>query len=231
MLVFICTALLAGGAAFAQQPPDDTRRILVVTASAADYVYGAGATLAHFVEEGWRVDVAQFGNDEKASLGQSQAQTRLANGQEGRAAAKLLGVKDIIRLDHKSGELAYVSSTEMRSQLFALIRGLKPRIIFFPDPYVHYQDDRDLRTVGLMAEEAVTRLAQLENMALAHCFAPSVARLFKMRARNFIEQGAEQIWWDIGCHSVQIGLMTPTKGASEVTVAAWIDACWQDEGG
>lgn len=82
-----------------------------------------------------------------------------------------------------------------------------------------------------MAEEAVTRLAQLENMALAHCFAPSVARLFKMRARNFIEQGAEQIWWGIGCHSVQIGLMTPTKGASEVTVAAWINACWQDEGG
>jgi LmbE family N-acetylglucosaminyl deacetylase len=130
------------------------RKILVVTASTADYVFGAGGTIARFVQDGWRVDVAQFGNDEKVSLGQNQAQTRLANVQEGKAAAKLLGVTDVILMDHKSGELGYVSSTEMRSQLFALIRGIKPRILFLPDPYVHYQDDRDLRIVGLMAEEA-----------------------------------------------------------------------------
>jgi hypothetical protein len=82
---------------------------------------------------------------------------------------------------------------------------------------------------GLMAEKAVTWLAQLANMVLAYCFAPSVARLFKMRAGNFIAQGVAQIWWGICCHSVQIGLMIPTKGAGEVTVAAWINACWQDE--
>src|SRR5688572_4226085 len=99
----------------------DNRRILVVTASSGDYIVAAGGTLAKRVRDGWRVTVAQFGNDEKFSLGATQAQTRLANVTEGKAAAKLLGITDLVYMDHKSGEIGYVSSTEMRSQLFALI--------------------------------------------------------------------------------------------------------------
>ena len=68
----------------------DNRRILVVTASSGDYIVAAGGTLAKRVRDGWRVTVAQFGNDEKFSLGATQAQTRLANVTEGKAAAKLL---------------------------------------------------------------------------------------------------------------------------------------------
>jgi LmbE family N-acetylglucosaminyl deacetylase len=132
----------------------DNRRILVVTASSGDYIVAAGGTLAARVRDGWRVTVAQFGNDEKVSLGASHAQTRLANVNEGKVAAKLLGITDLVNMDHKSGELAYISSTEMRSQLFALIRHVKPRVLFIPDPYVHYQDDQDLYWVGKMAEEA-----------------------------------------------------------------------------
>jgi len=130
------------------------RRILVVSATSGDYIYGAGGTLAQYIRDGWRVDVAVFGNEEKMSLGLNPAQTRLANVQEGKAAAKLLGVRDVIYMDHKSGELGQVSSTEMRQQLFALIRGVKPRIIFIPDPYVHYLGDADREWVGRMAEEA-----------------------------------------------------------------------------
>ncbi|MBV6433978.1 MAG: hypothetical protein IANPNBLG_04212 [Bryobacteraceae bacterium] len=130
------------------------RRILVVSASMGDYIYGAGGTLARYIREGWRVDVAVFANGEKLSRGLSPAQTRLANVQEGKAAAKLLGVHDVVMMDDKSGELGQVSSTEMREQLFALIRGMKPRILFIPDPYVHYQPDGDIRWTGRMAEEA-----------------------------------------------------------------------------
>jgi LmbE family N-acetylglucosaminyl deacetylase len=152
-VIFLLLAVLvpATPEAFSQT---GERRILVVTASSGDYILGAGGTLAKRVREGWRVTVAQFGNEEKYSLGANQAQTRLANLSEGKAAAKLLGIGDLAYMDHKSGELGYVSSTEMRSQLFALIRHLKPRVIFLPDPYVHYQDDRDLHWTGKMAEEA-----------------------------------------------------------------------------
>lgn len=133
---------------------DDSRRILVVSASSADYIYGAGGTLAQYIEDGWRVDVAIFANEEKMSQGLNPAQTRLVNMQEARAAAKQLGATDVILMDLKSGELGHVSATEMRSQLFALIRGVRPRLLFIPDPYVHYQDDQDAVFTGNMAEEA-----------------------------------------------------------------------------
>lgn len=128
----------------------------MVTASSGDYIFGAGGTLARYAREGWSVAVAQFGNDDKMSTGRSPAWTRLANVEEGKAASRVLGadVQDVVLMDHPSGELGAVSSSEMRQQLFALIRGRRPRMIFLPDPYVHYQDDGDLRWAGKMAEEA-----------------------------------------------------------------------------
>lgn len=143
-------ALLAPWWCAAQTP----RRILVVTAASADYIWAAGGTLAAFIQNGYTVDVAQFGNDEKFSSGLSPSQTRLANVEDGKQAAKLLGVHDTVYMAHKSGETGFVSSSEMRTQLFALIRHLRPQIIFIPDPYVHYQADQDQYYVGKMAEEA-----------------------------------------------------------------------------
>ncbi|HYM10615.1 MAG TPA: hypothetical protein VEU62_07780, partial [Bryobacterales bacterium] len=65
-----------------------------------------------------------------------------------------LGVKEIVRLGHKSGELGYISSTELREEMFAMIRYFKPRIIIIPDPYIHYDENRDHFYAGKMAEEA-----------------------------------------------------------------------------
>jgi LmbE family N-acetylglucosaminyl deacetylase len=157
-----------------------SRKILVVTAGSADYIWAAGGTLASFIQKGYTVDVAQFGNDEKLSSGLTPAQTRLANIEEARQAAKLLGVHDTVYMAHKSSETGQVSSTEMRSQLFALIRGLRPRMIFLPDPYIHYQQDRDWYYVGKMAEEAwgysggATFANELERMGLHPYGAPEV---------------------------------------------------------
>ena len=133
---------------------EEARNILVVTKDSADYLFGAGGTLAKFTQEGYDVYLAQFGNDEKMSQGLSPAQSRLANVEEGRDAAKLLQVKDTVYLGHKSGEFGYVSSTEMRKQLFALIRHYRPRKLFIPDPYVHYLEDSDRYFLGRLAEEA-----------------------------------------------------------------------------
>ena len=43
--------------------------VLVITASARDYLFGAGGALARMVDEGRPVYVLQFGNDEKDSVG------------------------------------------------------------------------------------------------------------------------------------------------------------------
>ena len=155
-------------------------RILVVTTDGADWMVGAGGTLAQAVLDGYAVTVAQYGNDEKESAGLSQPETRWANVQEAKAAAEFLGVEDWVLMDFKSGETGYVSSTEMRKQLFALIRHLKPAKLFIPDPYVHYQPDWDNYFVGRMAEEAWGYSGggafgpELERLGLAPYSAPEV---------------------------------------------------------
>lgn len=147
----VCWALLRGASLPAQQ---EQNGVLVITASPRDYLLGAGGTLAKMIEEGRPVWVVQFGNDEKDSVGMGPAQTRLANNGEGERAAKILGVKEVLNLGHKSGELGYVSSSEMRNQVMLAMRVYRPAVMFFPDWYVHYVDDRDVYYVGHMAEEA-----------------------------------------------------------------------------
>ena len=149
----------------------DAGNVLVVTAGSADYIVGAGGTLASLALEGYQVHIAQFGNDEKwGPGGLSPAEIRWANIEEAKQAAEFLGFRDTIRMGHKSGELGYISSTEMRKQLFGLIRHLRPRKIFIPDPYVHYQADRDQHWVGAVAEESW-------GYSGSATFAPGLARM------------------------------------------------------
>jgi LmbE family N-acetylglucosaminyl deacetylase len=129
------------------------KSVLVVSAGSGDYLMAAGGTLASLIDEGYTVNVVQIGNDEKNSVGLSPAQTRLANNKETQSAARLLGIKEVVILNHKSGELSQVSSNEIRNQLFALIRVYKPRIVFHPDPWIHYEPDWDQFFAARPAEE------------------------------------------------------------------------------
>ncbi len=131
-----------------------TGPVLVITPSMRDCLFGAGGTLARMAAEGRAVHVVVFGNEEKASVALGPAETRLANNDEGERAAKALGFKEVLNLGHKSGEMAYISSSEMRNQVMAMMRLYKPETLFFPDWYVHYLVDNDLYRVGRMAEEA-----------------------------------------------------------------------------
>ncbi len=130
------------------------KSVLVVTAGSGDYLMATGGTLASLIDQGYTVTVVEFGNDEKNSAGLNPAETRLANNADGERAARTLGVKEIINLNHKSGELSQVSSNEMRNQIFALIRLYKPQIIFHPDPWIHYEPDRDQFWIGRVGEES-----------------------------------------------------------------------------
>lgn len=130
------------------------KNVLVVTAGSADYLMSCGGTLAQLIDQGYTVTVVAFANNEKISVGLSPAETRLANDADSDHAGQVLGIHETIRLNHKSGELGQVSSNEMRNQIFALIRYYKPRILFHPDPWVHYMPDRDQFWVGRVGEES-----------------------------------------------------------------------------
>jgi LmbE family N-acetylglucosaminyl deacetylase len=129
------------------------RSVLVITSTPGDYLMAAGGTLAAMIEQGYTVNVVQIGNDEKNSTALSPADTRLANNREGDNAARVLGVREVYVLNHKTGELGHVSSNEIRNQLFGLIRHYKPQVIFHPDPWVHYVPDWDHFFTARAAEE------------------------------------------------------------------------------
>ena len=128
--------------------------VLVITVGPRDYLFGAGGTLARMIDAGREVHVLQFGNLEKDSVDLGPAQTSLVSNKEASTAAEILGVKEVINLGHKSGELAYISSSEMRNQVMTMVRYYKPETMFFPDWYIHYIDNQDNYRVGRMAEEA-----------------------------------------------------------------------------
>jgi LmbE family N-acetylglucosaminyl deacetylase len=127
--------------------------VLAISAGAGDYLMAAGGTLAQFIEQGYSVTVVQVGNDEKNAIGLSPAEARLANNRDGEHAARVLGIREVVILNHKSGELGQVSSNEIRNQFFGLIRRFKPQIVFHPDPWIHYEPDWDQYFTARPAEE------------------------------------------------------------------------------
>ena len=138
----------------AKGEPKEKGGVLVIAASARDWIFGAGGTLAGMIDEGRPVYVLQFGNGEKDAAELGPAQARIANHGEAGEAAKILGVREVLTLGHKSGELAYLSSSEMRNEVMTMVRVYRPEILFFPDWYLHYAADQDIYRVGRMAEES-----------------------------------------------------------------------------
>lgn len=181
---------------------EPSERILVVSVDGADYLLAAGGTLAKAVLDGHRVTVAVIGNDEKESAGMPTQETRRANRNDALAAAEILGIEDFLFFDHKAGELGYTSSTEIREQLFGLIRHTRPTKLFIPDPYVHYSRDWDVWFGGRAAEEAwgysgggtfspVLARAGLEPYSVPEVFYYAVGRPYQPREGGERNAGLE----------------------------------------
>lgn len=138
------------------------KTVLVITADQGDYVLSAGGTIAGLTAQGATVRLVRIGNDEKDSWDLSPEETARRAREESEQAAKLLGIKEVVSMGYRSGELGGVSSTELRDRLIFYIRLWKPDIVFLPNPYAHYDEVLDRFYSGQAAEEAC-RAAALEN--------------------------------------------------------------------
>lgn len=113
--------------------------VLVVTAYADDYLLWAGGAIAGMIQNGARAHLVRVTGGEN---------------QESAQAAQLLGIADVTELGYRAGELAGVSPTELRDRLILLIRHYRPDVLFFPNPYSHFDDRLDRHHTGSAAEEA-----------------------------------------------------------------------------
>jgi LmbE family N-acetylglucosaminyl deacetylase len=98
--------------------------------------------------------LVRVGNDEKESWGLSPEETALRNRNESEAAAKLLGVKEVVSFGYRSSELRDVPHTTMRDRIMFLIRHHRPAALFFPNPHTEHDRNLDRYYVGAAAEDA-----------------------------------------------------------------------------
>jgi LmbE family N-acetylglucosaminyl deacetylase len=135
---------------------DTPSKVLVVSAHPDDVDFGCAGTVALWSWAGARVNYLICTDGEKGAEEASYRpqEIRAVRRQEQMAAARVVGVQDVVFLGFPDGELE--NSQGLRKELVRWIRKFKPEVVFcqdpanrvFENPYVSHRDHR-------MAAEAV----------------------------------------------------------------------------
>lgn len=135
--------------------------VVVISPHAMDYVGAAGGTIAKAVREGATVYLVRVTDDERHGGTASRVQNRLAMAEATRKAAEILGIRQVIDLDLKDGEVAEVAEPELRARFSAIFRALAPDAIFTADPWAPYDRELDDARIGHAAEDAAWSASHL----------------------------------------------------------------------
>lgn len=148
----------------------DSKRALVIGAHPDDNEFGAGGSAAKLAAQGWNVTfiIATNGNKGSHDPGMSPYNLSEAREQEQRAAANLLGVKQVIFLRNNDGELE--PTPTLRAEIALYIRHFKPHVVYTHDPWKHYMLHPDHRAVGFAVIEGIVS-------ARDHLFLPGLGQI------------------------------------------------------
>ena len=140
--------------------PDDgdqpNKRALVIAAHPDDSEFGVAGTVTLWVRDGWQVYYLICTDGSKGSEDPAMTADKLVplRREEQRAAAAVLGVKDVFFLDYVDGELAY--TPEFARDVVRAIRTIRPHTVFSHDPnqivrnsFINHPDHRCAGTVAL----------------------------------------------------------------------------------
>jgi len=129
--------------------------IMVITPHPDDAEFGVSGTVARWVSEGKDVIYVVCTNGDKGTSDPNIKPNELARirEQEQRAAAKLLGVRDVIFLGYPDQTLE--DTPEFRKEIVRLIRIYRPETVVTADPYRRYIWHRDHRITGQVVLDAV----------------------------------------------------------------------------
>ncbi len=134
--------------------------VLVLSAHPDDAEFGAAGTVAKWTDEGRTVVYVICTNGDKGTSDRALEPKKLSKirRKEQQAAAEVLGVREVIFLDHPDQGLE--DTPELRKQIVRLIRTYRPRILVTSDPYRRYLWHRDHRIIGQVAMDAVFPFAR-----------------------------------------------------------------------
>ncbi len=130
-------------------------QVMVVTPHPDDAEFGVAGTVARWVHEGKEVVYVVCSSGEKGTSDRSLKPEELARTreQEQLAAAKLLGVREVVFLRHPDQSLE--DTPEFRKEIVRLIRMYQPETVVTADPYRRYIWHRDHRITGQVVLDAV----------------------------------------------------------------------------
>jgi LmbE family N-acetylglucosaminyl deacetylase len=130
-------------------------RALVVTPHPDDAEIGCAGTISRWVNEGVEVYYVLCTDGGKGSSDPNADPQSIAaiREKEQRAAADLLGVKDVVMLGYPDGDLE--DSYEFRKDIVRAIRRFRPDTVLCPDPYRrNFYWHRDHRITGQVSIDA-----------------------------------------------------------------------------
>jgi LmbE family N-acetylglucosaminyl deacetylase len=127
---------------------------MVISPHADDAAAFCGGTLAKLADQGWKVILVRVTDDRKDSLGLSIEETIHKNAEELRAAAKILGVQEVVELGFETDMLADVPLGKLRERIVYLFRKYMPYAVFSFDPDGMYENNQDHVRVAQAVDEA-----------------------------------------------------------------------------
>ena len=132
-----------------------TVHVMVITPHPDDAEFGVAGTVAHWTSEGKDVIYVVCTNGDKGTSDPNVKPNELARIREKEqlAAAKLLGVREVIFLRHPDQSLE--DTPEFRKEIVRLLRMYKPETVVTADPYRRYMWHRDHRITGQVTLDAI----------------------------------------------------------------------------
>jgi LmbE family N-acetylglucosaminyl deacetylase len=111
-----------------------SKRILVFSAHPDDLDFGCAGTVAKLVKQGNKIIYCIISNGEKGihKIKSSKQAIIGIRRKEQKRAARIVGVKDVVFLNEKDGEVE--NTKALRRKLVSIIRKIKPDIVFSFDP-------------------------------------------------------------------------------------------------
>ena len=208
---------------------NDKKMVMVIAAHPDDPEFGCGGTVAKWIREGRQVVYVICTNGDKGTPDLNMTSERLAviREQEQLAAAKVLGVSEVVFLGYHDGGLE--DTPEFRGKLVRLIRKYRPEAVITHDPKLRYVGHRDHRIAGMVAMDAIFPYSR------DHLFYPEhrAEGLLPHKVREVYFTGAEDpdFFVDISetfetktkaiaCHVSQVGGRSPEEWENWVKMMA-----------
>jgi len=130
-------------------------QVLVVAPHPDDAEFGVAGTVARWTREGKDVVYVICTNGDKGTSDVNMKPQELAKirEQEQLAAAKVLGVREVVFLRHPDQGIE--DTSEFRKELVRQIRKYRPETVVSADPYRKYMWHRDHRITGQVVLDAI----------------------------------------------------------------------------